>query len=87
MERAKRLEQGGLVSQAATTSYTCESEVSAGAPGDAPEGKSSKESATDHASLSRIGSNEDAELREIISAWSKLNQAFKSAILSIVRAI
>ena len=85
MERAKRLERDGLNSQPASDANTSESAVPCVAPGDAPERKVPQESAPEDASLSRIATNDDADLREVIAAWTELNPKLRAAILAIVR--
>ena len=85
MERAKRLERDGQDSQEANASNKCASAVPCVAPGDAPERKVPQESAPEDASLSRIATNDDADLREVIAAWTELNPKLRAAILAIVR--
>ena len=86
MELAKRLERDGPNSQDATAPNKCEFAVPPVAPGDAPEIKLPQESAPERASLSRIATIDDADLREVIAAWSELNPKLKSAILAITRS-
>jgi len=44
-----------------------------------------KESVPEDASLSRIETNDDPDLSDVIAAWPELNTKFKAAILAIVR--
>jgi len=85
MERAKRLERDESNSQPPTAPITSEFSACPGTPGGAPDGELPKESVPEDASLSRIETNDDPDLSDVIAAWPELNTKFKAAILAIVR--
>ena len=86
MERAKRLERDGVFTQPTAAPDTCESVQAPGALGDAHEEKCPETIAPESAPARLVETNDDADLREVIAAWSELNPKLKVAILAIVRA-
>jgi hypothetical protein len=86
MERAKRLERKGQISQPSVAPDTCKSEVSPGALRGAHEEILSDKIGPACASSSNIATDGDVDLHDVIAAWSELNPKLKAAILAIARA-